>query len=360
MNNQEKTKGQSYRFINDKEPVVAIASTGADEKIHVTKLLNKAKPQLCVATTSDETRTSSHPKMTETLKVPHSSQENGPEQESRVRGKVIFNMTANKDDRQRGSSLKQESPEDISSVIAGSVASDVSGLTDGEFFKTDDFSAPSLSSSSKNKVFRSVSRAPEPPMVSPGKLTDIQSETTETTTTGSSSRDVSSKFRKKRSVSFCEVQVRNYERILEVNPSVTSGPAVGIGWNYSADDDEIVSIESFEETRETSRRGSTEEFALSRETREDILRSWGYTQREIAWSVRTIVRSKNQRKQTIQNLHAASMEEFVEKATRKMKHVLLFPLHTRKKSKQPLYICPPQNIEQSVLRKPSFIQPSAA
>lgn len=356
MNNQEKTKGQgqSYRFINDQEPVVAITSTGADEKVQATKLLTKAKPQLYVATTSDETRTSSHPKMTETQKAPHSSQENGP------RAKVIFNITTTRDDRQRGSSLKHESPEDISSVIAGSVASDVSGLTDGEFFKTDDFSAPSMSSSSKNKIFRSVSRAPEPPMVSPSKLTDIQSETTETTTTGSSSRDVSSKFRKKRSVSFCEVQVRNYERILEVNPSVTSGPAVGIGWNYSADDDEIVSIEIFEETRETSRRGSTEELALPRETREDLLRSWGYTQREIAWSVRTILRSKNQRKQTIQNLHAASMEEFVEKATRKMKHVLLFPLHTRKKSKQPSYDIPPQNFEQSVLRKTSLIQPSAA
>jgi len=177
---------------------------------------------------------------------------------------------------------------------------------------------------------------------------------------------------KKRSVSFCEVQVRNYERVLEINPSVTSGPAVGLGWNYSPEDDEIFALEMFEDTREYTRRGnSMEDLALPRDERENLLRSLGYTQREIAGSIRQILRVKNQRKQTVQNLHASSVEEFLENATRKMKHVLTFPLCHRKKAKQLLYLYPQKTLSttnttknlvsssSSVLRKTSLIHPSA-
>lgn len=216
---------------------------------------------------------------------------------------------------------------------SASIASDVSGLTDGEFYKTDDYSSPSLTPT-HNKIFRTVVRAPEPPVVSSGasKLADIQSETTDTTV--SSFRD-GKLNKKKRSVSFSEVQVRNYDRVVEVNPSVTSGPAIGLGWHYSPEEDEIIPVDNFEDTREFARRHTTVDLALSRDTREDLLRSWGFSQREIAWSVRTILRSKNQRKQTIQNLHAAQYEEFVEKATRKMKHVFLF--HRKKAQKVNVY-----------------------
>ena len=327
---------------------------------------NKTKPQLNQPTTSDGIKTKSQSKMTETN---HSNQLSAIEPDSRGRSKVVFNVSRSaSQERKRRSSSKQE--DDISHFISqvveraceGSVASDVSGLTDGEFFKTDDFSIPSATFSSKNKTLRSMARAPEPPSVSHGtsKLTDIQSETTATASTRSISSlgDKPAKNKKKRSVSFCEVKVRNYERILEFNPSVTSGPAVGIGWNYSPED-QIFSLENFEESREFSRCNSVDELALPRDKREDLLRNWGFTQREIAFSVRSILRSKNQRKQTVQNLHAASMEEFMEKATRKMKNVLLLPLHTRKKVKQP-YAYPPQiyspskNFESSVLRKTSL------
>ena len=290
-----------------------------------------------------------------------------PNQQSGARNKVLFDVPPQ--ERKRSSSSKPE--EAISHIIVSraceaSVASDISALTDGEFFRASEFTTPTptVSSSSRSKNFRSMARAPEPPTVSAGtsKLTDIQSETT-ATTTSSSARDESTKNKKKRSVSFCEVQVREYERILEFNPSVTSGPAVGIGWKYFPDEGHY-SLENFEESREFSRCNSVDELALPRDTREHLLRSWGYTQREIAGSVRSILRSKNQRKQTVQNLHAASYEEFMEKATRKMKHVLLLPLHTRKKAKKP-YAYPTQmhphkNFESPVLPKTSIIHPSAA
>lgn len=228
--------------------------------------------------------------------------------------------------------LMQTSPEredDIASVISqvvgqteGSVDSDVSALTDGDVFRTEILNS---SSTTGPKRYRSVVRAPEPPSVSGGrsKLTDISSETTGTTKS-SVSRTSSHHSKKNRSVRFCEVRIRNYERILEFNPSVTSGPAVGIGWRYSVEDDENIPLDIFEDTREYHRRTSTKDLTLSRMDRENLLRNLGYTQKEIALSVRTILRLKNQRKQTIQNLHASTMEEFVEKAARKMKRVLFF------------------------------------
>jgi hypothetical protein len=240
----------------------------------------------------------------------------------------------------------------VDRLCEDSVTSDVSALTDVSSIKNGgNGSSQSLSefthslikknnnSSSKNNNnmnsdFKSVVCAPEPPMidnndhrVSP-KLTDIASETTPTTISNDHDETISlrnNNNKKKRSVSFCEVHVRNYDRVLTVNPSVTSGPAVGLGWNYDVDEDQHFSIQNFEDSRELVRRGSMKELALPRSYREELVRSLGYTQREIASSTRQIIRLKNQRKQTIQNLHASSMEEFIENATRKVKRVFSFP-----------------------------------
>lgn len=294
------------------------------------------------------------------------------------------------DKLRESSSSKQEDAEDIASVISNivgriyedSVASDVSGLMDADVFEANQFLATTGSTSSStntntsmghstvsfsNKNCRSVVRAPEPPALSHGssKFTDIQSDSTVTTVGSEHDEKITKNNNKKRSVSFCEVQVRNYERVLTVNASVTSGPAVGLGWNYSPEEDEIFSLEHFEDNREYTRRDSMQDLALPRGEREDLLLSLGYTQREIAGSIRQILRLKNQRKQTIQNLHVSSMEEFMEKATRKMKRVLLFPLSAnRKKANTQLSIYPrplstAKTLESSVLRKTSLIHPSA-
>ena len=276
--------------------------------------------------------------------------------------KVIFDVRGPRSLDQKRSSSSNPA-EDISNIIShvesraceASVASDISALTDGEFF--------TVSSSSKNKNFRTMARAPEPPTVTLGtsKLTDIQSETTATTDTSVSKAEKSPK-NSGRSVSFCEVQIREYERVLEFNPSVTSGPAVGIGWNY-APEGQVFTLENFEDSREFRRRQSSDELALPRDQREKMLRTWGYTQREIAASVRSIIKTKNQRKQTVQNLHAANYEEFVEKAKRKVKNVLLSPLHSSKKVKKPYSMYPShKDYESSVVQKtsPIIIYPSAA
>jgi len=354
---KQKRRGQS----NDEYSGIVVRSSVTDDGMKGTKLQidqaikeNRKKPKLHRTMMSDDSRSP---------KTIHSIQQDGIEPQSRGRSKVIFSTPNTTSlDQQRRLPSNQEDAENIASIVShvagrfseGSVASDVSGLTDGEFFKTDDVSNNLMTSSKKCKNFRSVVRAPEPPKVplSSSKLNDIQSEATSTTVSSSRDERLAKNPKKKRSVSFSEVQIRNYERILEVHPSVTSGPAIGIGWNYSPDDVEIFSLEYYEEARQYSRCDSIEQLVLPRGKREHILRSWGYSQREIAWSVRTILRSKNQRKQTIQNLHSSSVEEFMEKATRKIKYVLLFPLNTRKKAMK--------NFESPVLRKSSLIQPSAA
>ena len=65
---------------------------------------------------------------------------------------------------------------------------------------------------------------------------------------------------------------------------------------------------------------------LPRKVRQDMLkREWDITQREIAESVRTNVKIKNQRKATVNNLGKATrMEEMMESASRRFKRTLTF------------------------------------
>lgn len=48
-----------------------------------------------------------------------------------------------------------------------------------------------------------------------------------------------------RSVSFADVNIREYERILGDNPSCTSGPPISLGWGYSPEPIKL-SVDDFE------------------------------------------------------------------------------------------------------------------
>lgn len=121
-------------------------------------------------------------------------------------------------------------------------------------------------------------------------------------------------------VSFSEVNLRYYERILTDNPAVQSGPAIGIGWRYKRAGS--FEVDWFEQGRGMSR--SSEQLVLSRQKREKILLDNGFTQKEIAEMVRQIVKVKNQRKTTINNLSAQGVEEAVESAKKKVGRLLSF------------------------------------
>ena len=121
-------------------------------------------------------------------------------------------------------------------------------------------------------------------------------------------------------VTFDKVQVRYYERILEVNPAVTNGAAIGIGWRYRRGG--VLPIDDWEMNKERSQ--STNDLILPRHVREEMLKDLGYTQHDIATATRIVLKAKNNRKITVNNLPNQHMEEAVERAARKVKGLLSF------------------------------------
>jgi len=118
-----------------------------------------------------------------------------------------------------------------------------------------------------------------------------------------------------RRVRFREVEVREYNRVIGDNPSVTTGPAISLGWSYNVAD--RMTINEYERTRKIT--GQVR--PIRRIDREEMLRDLGFSRSEIADAVRGIIRTKNQRRQTYHNLKVARMEEAVESAVKTVKRV---------------------------------------
>lgn len=124
------------------------------------------------------------------------------------------------------------------------------------------------------------------------------------------------------SVRFGTVSVRNFKRILDINPSVTSGPAIGIGWIYH--NSKPVSIDEWESERTASPYTARTQAHLivPRHERESMLAQLGYTQQDIAKAVRDIRKAKDMRRTTIDNLRVQHIEEKMENAAKMMKNLL--------------------------------------
>jgi hypothetical protein len=112
------------------------------------------------------------------------------------------------------------------------------------------------------------------------------------------------------------VEIRQYPRILGDNPSCRSGPPVTLGWDYDKAAVVKVPVQEFDQI---ARQNKKKHFVLSRREREGILFNSGYTQSQIAQNVRQMIKIKNQRKQTINNLPVARFEEAMENAIRNTK-----------------------------------------
>mmetsp|Transcript_25945 Transcript_25945/g.48353 ORF Transcript_25945/g.48353 Transcript_25945/m.48353 type:complete len:169 (-) Transcript_25945:103-609(-) len=123
-------------------------------------------------------------------------------------------------------------------------------------------------------------------------------------------------------VAFDSVHVRYFERALDTNPSVSSGPALGFGWKY--EDGDKLPVSEWQSNREGEKRRSSKDLVIPRHEREDMLADLGYTQQDIAKATRSIIKSKNQRRQTIVNLKYESLEEKIEKTTRAVRSILRF------------------------------------
>ena len=121
-------------------------------------------------------------------------------------------------------------------------------------------------------------------------------------------------------VAFGTVQARFYEPVAEVNPSVSSGVAVGIGWMYTAG--KVISVDQWELEKDgLVRRGH--ELVLPRRVREHRLLDAGFTQMDIAQATRTVLKIKHQRKATIESLAVQQYaEEMMERAKRRIQMFL--------------------------------------
>ena len=113
-------------------------------------------------------------------------------------------------------------------------------------------------------------------------------------------------------VRFGTVQIRSFERILGDNPSTISGAPIGIGWRFVQFRPQ--SVNEFEERRQPPR--PSHSLVLNRDIREDMLVSLGYSKKEIAAAIRTNLKCRNKRRQTVQNLRAEGVEEKVESAVK--------------------------------------------
>lgn len=117
-----------------------------------------------------------------------------------------------------------------------------------------------------------------------------------------------------RGIKFGQVNIREYERVLGDNPAVTSGPPLSIGWRYAPEPIKL-DVDTFESGRGLPR--SSSEYLVPKAVRERILREHAeVSRRDIAATVRTINRHKQQRRKTVVNIPMSSTEERLEK----MKH----------------------------------------
>lgn len=148
--------------------------------------------------------------------------------------------------------------------------------------------------------------------------------------TGPMANIIKDPFRK---VQFSHVQVRYHERILVVNPSTSSGPSVGLGWEYE-DDKNPMDLRFHLRDKVTSAR----DVLLSRSVREDLLRRLGYSRAEIAKAIRLNLKLKNQRSQTYNNLRHQKVEYLFEKSKRKVGKLLRFRSSSRRLGVSPVEV----------------------
>lgn len=221
------------------------------------------------------------------------------ERDEQSRGKMITEFL--KDRNNEILSSDSEEDEENSSVL-----SDISGLT-GVF---EDYPSE-----------RRQKKSAPPPTGDTESILGSAYGTLATTSTASKRRKQKNKI-VSYSVHFAKVEVRQYERIMTDNPSSTGGPSIGIGWDYV--EQKPVHIDDYEVKRSSKRhrRMRKGDLILNRSRREKLIRSLGYSERDIAANVRELNKLRSQRRQTVNNLNAAKMEEAVESVKLQMKKML--------------------------------------
>lgn len=121
----------------------------------------------------------------------------------------------------------------------------------------------------------------------------------------------------KRNVSFSDIHIRDYNMTLGDHPSCSRGTPVSLDWDY-AEPNPPMRLDQYERHRA---RRSRQEFHLDASQREDIVRQAGFSRGEIQRSQRGVARVRRQRATTQSRLSLMPLEDWMEKATRKLRRL---------------------------------------
>jgi hypothetical protein len=123
----------------------------------------------------------------------------------------------------------------------------------------------------------------------------------------------------KRSVSFDQVEFREYERALGDHPGVSSGAPLAIGWRYS--ETVALPVDKYEEFKPEAR--TKEELLVPAQVRELMLRKQAsVSSSALQKAVKEVNIAKNQRRRTVAMLDKQGLREIVETVERKLKRFI--------------------------------------
>jgi len=143
-------------------------------------------------------------------------------------------------------------------------------------------------------------------------------------TTSSPSKNIGSKSpHLTRNVSFCQIEIREYEQTLVNNPSVTSGPALGLDWTYNPKA-HVFDLEEYEVLSD-SRRRSKAQMIMPRSYRETKLKQeWDITSDQMKQMNRKMAKTRKQRIASINNPDAVEKTlDVLHGVKRKLKRFLV-------------------------------------
>lgn len=136
----------------------------------------------------------------------------------------------------------------------------------------------------------------------------------------------SSSSKKFSNVSFQSVEIREYSPTLGDNPSVSQGPPMTLGWDY--DKAEKIPIDHYEKNKGRSR--SSCEMVMPRFVREELLRNYGHSRRDIDQAMKEIKKTKKKRMETVQNMKYDPIFYAAERTSRQLKKVFSFQKNNEK------------------------------
>ena len=114
-------------------------------------------------------------------------------------------------------------------------------------------------------------------------------------------------------VRFESVEFRQYVRVLSDNPSTSSGPPIGLGWEFIPEDTIKMDVDLYERGCEDLRlRRSRDELVIPRHLRETMLREAGYSRSDIVNAIRGVKKDKVRRNVSFHNQKYEPIVERVE------------------------------------------------